>query len=205
MATDLEIRAKLDRLVSLPPQLEKLSGALGTVNWPGMPTRLNFPSGMELSEADRNLSISLLAELRAVIDGTNLDAKTCSKARFALVAKLIANSPMAASAAPEAGLARQEMYLEALDDMPPWSISNALKRWNKGECADVGMGQFNYNFAPAPPILRALCKAEIKPLENQASKLKRLLSAVSIDRAMDPAPIESERPQISSKPQLRLM
>lgn len=204
MATEIEIRAKLDTLRSLPPRLEKLSGALGKVNWPGMRTRLNFPAGMELSEDERNQSMSLLADLRAVIDGTNIEAKACSKARYSLLTKMLMSYPMAASASPEQSVARLEMYLEALDDVAPWAIANALKRWNKGECDDIGMGQLNYNFAPAPAILRALCKSELRPFENQAAKLSRILSAVSIERAMDPRPIEAEMPKIS-KPQLRLM
>jgi hypothetical protein len=194
MATDIEIRAKLDMLLSLPPRLERLSGALGKVNWPGMLPRLNFPTGMELSEEERNQSISLLAELRAVIDGTNLEAKVCSKARYSLLTKMLMGYPMAASASAEQGVARLEMYLEALDDMPPWSISNALKRWNKGECGDIGMGQLNYSFAPAPAILRTICKLELRPFEDQAVKLSQLLSAVSIDRAMDPTPIDGPKP-----------
>lgn len=109
---------------------------------------------------------------------------------------------MAASASAEQGVARLEMYLEALDDIAPWAISNALKRWNKGECADIAMGQLNYNFAPAPAILRALCKSELRPFENQAAKLNRLLSAVPIDRAMDPRQLEAAAPQVS-KPKLR--
>jgi hypothetical protein len=202
MATELEIRAKLDTLRSLPPRLERLSGCLGTVNWPGQGKRLNFPSGMELSEEERNQSISLLAELRAVIEGTNLEPKACSKARYSLLTKMLMSYPMAASASAEQGVARLEMYLEALDDIAPWAISNALKRWNKGECADIAMGQLNYNFAPAPAILRALCKSELRPFENQAAKLNRLLSAVPIDRAMDPWPLEADAPQVS-KPKLR--
>lgn len=204
MATEMEIKAKLDTLRSLPPRLEKLSGALGTVNWPGTQTRLNFPSGMELSAEERSQSISLLADLRAVIEGTNLEPKACSKARYSLLTKMLMSYPMAASASPEQGVARLEMYLDALDDVAPWAIANALKRWNKGECADIAMGQLNYNFAPAPAILRALCKSELRPFENQAAKLNRLLSAVSIDRAMDPKPIEPPAMQVG-KPKLRLL
>jgi hypothetical protein len=211
MATEIEIKAKLDTLRSLPPRLEKLSGCLGTVNWPGQGKRLNFPSGMELTADERSQSISLLAELRAVIDGTNLEAKACSKARYSLLTKMLMSYPMAASASVEQSSARQDMYLEALDDMPPWAISNALKRWNKGECTDIDMGNLNYNFAPAPAILRALCKAELRPLELQAAKLKRLLSAVPIDRAMDPKPIELEQERLTYNtqtnviPKLRLL
>lgn len=204
MATDIEIRAKLDILRSLPPRLEKLSGVLGKVNWPGMQTRLNFPSGMELSEEERSQSMSLLDELRAVTTGTNLEPKACSKARYSLLTKMLMSYPMAASASAEQGVARLEMYLEALDDIAPWAISNALKRWNKGECDDIGMGQLNYNFAPAPAILRGICKSEIRPFENQAAKLARILSAVSIERAMNPEPIEPDVPQVT-RPQLRLL
>lgn len=185
MPTELEIRRKLDTLVSLPPRLEKLSGCLGTVIWPGMGARLNFPAGMELTAAERTQSTSLLEEIQAAIAGTNLDPATCAKARFSLLTKMVLASPMASNATEQQSTARLDMYLEALEDMPPWSIAAALKRWNKGEC-----GNHNYNFAPAPAVLRSICKEELLPLEKQAAKLTRILSAVSIERAMNPNPIE---------------
>jgi hypothetical protein len=114
------------------------------------------------------------------------------------------NYPMAASVTAEQSVSRLEMYLEALDDIAPWAISNSLKRWNKGECDGIGMGQLNYSFAPAPAILRAICKLEIGPFEDQVAKLIQLLSAVSIDRAMDPTPLEADAPRIA-KPKLRLI
>src|SRR3569833_12554 len=192
MATELEIKAKLDTLRSLPPRLEKLSNSLGTVNWPGQATRLNFPLGMELTEEEREQSTSLLKEIRAVIEGTNLDSIASSKAKLSLVTKMAMGSPMAANSTEEQSSARRDLYLDALDDVPPWSIAKAIKRWNKGECEGIGLGVMNYNFPPSPAVLRKLCKLELSPLEVQVAKLKRILAAVPIERAMDPAPMKAE-------------
>jgi hypothetical protein len=82
------------------------------------------------------------------------------------------------------------MYDEALSDIPPWALDVAIKRWGKGDVPELGMGPLNFAFPPASAILRKICKLELKPYEDQALKLTRLLEAISIESAMDPSPIE---------------
>jgi hypothetical protein len=67
--------------------------------------------------------------------------------------------------------ARADMYDDALSDIPPWAIHAAIKRWGKGEVPELGMGSLNFQFAPAPAILRKICKIELQPYEDQALKL----------------------------------
>jgi hypothetical protein len=192
MATELEIKAKVDTLRSLPPRLEKLNRCLGTVMWPGQGVRVHLPQGMELSEVEKAQSTALLAEITATVSGTNLDPVTCSKARLSLLTKMVMGFPMAANATEQQGSARLDMYLDALEDMPPWAIAAAIKRWGRGESPDVKGSSHNYNFPPSSATLRSLCAFEVEPLKEQAGKLTRLLSAVPAERAMDPQPIKSE-------------
>lgn len=100
--------------------------------------------------------------------------------------------PVGGSSSEAAAEARADMYDDALSDIPPWAIDAAIKRWIKGEVPELRMGTLNFTFAPPPAILRKLCKLELQPFEDQAVKLTRLLSSVSAERAMDPAPIEPE-------------
>ena len=195
MAKELEIRERLDMLLSLPLAFARLEKSLGTVRWPGQPTRVNFPSGMGLSEEERKYLMSRLEEIQRVTTGANLDPKECSKARLSLLINLMLGYPAAGSTTDEAAEARLSFYHEAVSDIAPWALDAAIKRWVRG---DVGKG--NIDFAPSPGALRRLCEEELEPFKVQAWKLNRLLTAVTIEQAMDPAPVAEP-----DKPTLRLM
>lgn len=184
MANELQIRDHLDTMLSLPLRLAKLEKSLGTVKWPEQPTRLNFPSGMELSEADRKDLSDRLGELQRITTGENLAPATCSKARLSLLTKLLLGYPAAGGGTEQAAEARLSFYLEAVSDIAPWALDAAIKRWVRG---DIGKG--NIDFAPSPGALRRLCEEELEPFEAQMVKLKRLLSALPIERAMDQTPL----------------
>jgi hypothetical protein len=204
MANELQIREKLDTMLSLPLPLARLERSLGTVRWPGQRERLNFPSGMELSETDRQKLSARLIELKQVITGENLSAAQCSKARLSLLTKLLLGYPTAGGATEEAGQARLDFYRESVSDIAPWALDAAIKRWVRG---DIGKG--NIDFAPSPGALRRLCEEELEPFQGQILKLTRLLSALPIDRAMDPSPLPTaELPNVIGKfaaPQLKVM
>lgn len=88
--------------------------------------------------------------------------------------------------------ARLSFYQEAVSDIAPWALDAAIKRWVRG---DIDKG--NVDFAPSPGALRRLCEEELEPFEAQMFKLKRLLSALPIGRAMDMAPIP--QPEIKTQ------
>lgn len=106
--------------------------------------------------------------------------------------------PAAGSSSEAAAQARSDVYDDALEDMPPWALNAAIKRWAKGDVPADCVG--NFAFAPAPAVLRKLVKNELAPFELQAAKLNRLLKAVPVARAMDPTPIVRDEP---TKPKLR--
>lgn len=193
VATELEIRAKLDTMRSLPLRLERLASSIGTTTWAGQPTRLDLPSGMELTESDRKDITIRLQEMEAVISGTNLTTNESAKARLSLLTKMLLAFPAAGNASEAAAQARSDVFDDALSDLPPWAINNAMKRWAKGEVpSDLNMGVLNFTFAPSPAVLRKLAKIELGPLEVQATKLRRLLLTMPIERAMDSTPIPRE-------------
>jgi hypothetical protein len=190
MATELEIRARLDMMRSLPSRLERLASSIGTTTWPGQPTRLDLPSGMELTDQDRAEIQARLVAIEEIISGSNLTANESAKARLSLLTRMLLAFPAAGSASEAAAQARSDVYDDALGDMPPWAINAAIKRWAKGEVpSDLNMGVLNFTFAPSPAIVRKLAKVELGPFEAQATKLRMLLKTVSIARAMDPEPI----------------
>lgn len=190
MATELEIRARLDTMRSLPSKLAKLASSIGTTTWPGQPTRLDLPSGMELTDQDRKEIQTRLDEITQIITGSNLTINESAKARLSLLTKMLLAFPAAGSSSVEAAQARSDVYDDALGDLPAWAINAAIKRWAKGEVpADLNMGALNFTFAPSPAILRKLAKVELSPFEGQAAQLRALLKTIPIERAMDQTPI----------------
>jgi hypothetical protein len=97
--------------------------------------------------------------------------------------------PAAGSSSEAAAEARSDIYDDAVEDMPPWSIDAAVKRWGKGNVPDLKLGPLNFNFAPAPAVLRAICQRELEDFDKQAIACERLLSCISAERAMDPKPM----------------
>lgn len=199
MATDVQIREQLDTMLSLPLPLARLEKSLGTVAWPGQPTRTNFPSGQGLTEEQREDITLRLEQLRQAMTGENLSAGQLSKARLSLLTKLMLGYPAAGGSSDEAAQSRLSFYLEAVSDIAPWALDAAIKRWVRG---DVDKG--NVDFAPSPGALRRMCEEELEPFEAQMFKLKRLLSAISIERAMDMTPIPPAEGAVRM-PKLRVM
>lgn len=193
MATELEIRAHLDTMQSLPSRLERLANSIGTTQWPGQPERLDLPSGMQLTQQDRTDVEARLKQIEEIVTGSNLTNNESARARLSLLTKMLLAFPAVGSSSEAAAQARSDVYDDALSDIPPWALNNAIKRWSRGEMPyDLSLGSLNFNFAPAPAILRKLAKHELRPFEDQAYKLRRLLKTVSIERAMDPTPLPEE-------------
>jgi hypothetical protein len=183
MSRDLTISQKLDTMRYLPFSLAKLENSLGTVQWPGQPVRRNFPSGMDLTANQRTYLQGRLNDLARLTTGENPSA---SKERLSLLTKLLLGFPTAGSGGEKAAEARASFYLDAVDDVAPWAIDAAIKRWVRGDVENS-----NVDFAPSPGALRRLCEVETEPFKQQIRQIERLLAAVSIDRAMDPKPLET--------------
>lgn len=124
-----------------------------------------------------------IAELRAASETD--DGTENRKARLGLVANFLLAFPIT-NGTSEAGRARAEAYLLALDDIPPETIAEAIKRWHRGEC---GHG-YNYRWAPAPAELREISMERLRPVTETIAHFEAVLGALSLERAMDPAPID---------------
>lgn len=136
-----------------------------------------------MTDTDRERAKELLVELRAQA----IAAPTSDADRFGLIAKMLLTYPIA-NASSESGKARGEAYREALSDIPPVVLHEAIKRWNRGEAGQ----EHDYRWAPAPAVIRKICLRVTEPLHDAIRDLETLLSAVSIDEAMDPKPTPAE-------------
>lgn len=140
-----------------------------------------------MSTEDRARAVQLKSEIEKT--ASTVDRQTS----FGLIAKLLLAYPVG-NASEESGKARGEAYLEALSDISPSVLAEAIRRWNRGEAGP----EHDYRWAPAPAILRLICNEIRAPLEDIARDLGQLLSAVSMDRAMDPTPLTEDERKIVS-------
>lgn len=196
MANALTVRssADLQALISSPELLALRRISMGTVQHPGLPVRRYLSGGLTLTVERRALITAKLAELQAIAESD--DSPEPQKSRLAVVANMLMAYPMTGSSE-EAGRARAQAYLVAIDDVPPWVIAEAVKRWHRGQCGP----DHNYRFAPAPAELREVAMDILQPAKQMISHLRAVLDALTLERAMDPKPLENT----PTRPQLRVM
>lgn len=188
-------RVDLQAMTSSPELLALRRISLGTVQHPGMPVRRYLSGGLTLTADDRARIEARARELRMVSEAD--DSQDNQKSRLGLIANMLMAYPTAGGSE-ESGKARATAYLGALDDVPPWAIADAIRRWHRGEGGGNGA---NYRFAPAPAELRYSVMQILQPAKQTIVHLESILTALTIERAMDPTPIISEIP--TSVPRLR--
>lgn len=191
MANDLAVVTAAQRAISSPglQRLRRIS--LGTIHWPGQPTQRYLAGGLKLTESER---ADAEAMRKAMLDVCHEGpAQQAEKARFALITNMLLAYPIAGASA-ETGRARGEAYREALAGVPAWAVSEAIKRWHRGECGE----QHDYRWAPAPAVLRQAAVSMLAPYQDAAADLKALLDARPLDEVMPQASIDpTERERVS--------
>lgn len=72
-----------------------------------------------------------------------------------------------------------EAFMMALDDLPPWAVAAAIRRWYRGDAPPPlpGHKPHDYAWRPAPAVLRAIAFSETAELRTRVRDLRRLLSA----------------------------
>ena len=189
MASELEIRAELDTMRYLPLRLARLANSISKTDCPGQKTRLSLPAESMLTTTERAEMERRLVAIKAIITGSNLTPAECSKARLSPLTRMLLAFPTPGNSSDAAADARGDVYDDAVEDIPPWALNAAIKRWVKGDVPDLRLGALNFNFAPAPAVLLEICKLELADFRAQASAIELLLACVTHERAMDPTPI----------------
>lgn len=160
-----------------------------------MPMRKYLSGGLILTDSERARIGAKVAEMQAISE-SDTDPEN-QKSRLGIVANMLMAYPMSGGSE-ETGRARAMAYLAALDDVPPWAVADAVRRWHRGECGS----DHNYRFAPSPAELRHAVMDILQPAKQTIAHLSSILTALTIERAMDPAPIEASERKL---PKLRAM
>ncbi|KWV45897.1 hypothetical protein AS156_23070 [Bradyrhizobium macuxiense] len=80
----------------------------------------------------------------------------------------------------EASDAATEDYLDALEDLPAWSVREAIRGWNRGESVPLDGKKHDFNWRPEPPTLRRLAAHELAGVKGRIVSLRKLLAAVPL-------------------------
>lgn len=73
-----------------------------------------------------------------------------------------------------------EDYLEAIEDLPAWTVREALRKWNRAESVKLDGKLHDFNWRPTPPTLRRLAQHEMVALKTRKMQLENLLAAVPL-------------------------
>lgn len=187
---------KAEAIPSLPPSLAAL--AVGTVQWPGQKTRLHIQTREgTLTEAERTEAEAILSTLTIALSGNapfevGGEVYPGKEAKGVLLLKLL-DGLAGRQRSESEGIAKAEMYHDAIDDLPAWAIDKAVKRWARGECPYSVEEKPKYDFPPSPATLRKMALFDMDTAKRDAAKARALLDCIPLERAMDPKPIPEVR------------
>lgn len=74
--------------------------------------------------------------------------------------------------------ARNEVYLDVLEDVPCWAVEAAVKAWFRHDCGSDERGKpHDYKWAPDPGTLRVIAQQQAFAVSARIGKLQRVLDA----------------------------
>lgn len=153
------------RKVLSSPDCAALLRVVGSVmTSTGLKKHLQVPLNNSMREAASEM-VTILN--RALISADPIEAQ---RERLMLIGRMLMAYP--GDSSEEGTIARAAVYLESLDDIPPWALQEGIRQWNRGEAGDQ-----NYAFAPPPAVLRRLALSHIARPQRVVEKLQELLDA----------------------------
>jgi hypothetical protein len=180
-----EVR-RLDRMPSLPAWLQHRIDALESECQPDNTGNhrlmVVLPRAMILNSSQRAVVEERVADRASWLDvgqPITLDERTLSndQAISVIIAELLIN-PRGSKLDDISSRALAEAYFVATDDLPAWSVRNALRKWIRGESAKLDGKPHDFDWRPAPATLRRLAQMELAPIKAEMVQLEKLLIAV---------------------------
>jgi hypothetical protein len=141
---------------------------------------LTLPTNLILKVREREMIEQHVTQLQALCNRTPENNAEAQQETLRALTKLMLVLPSTTQNELSAE-ARGEAYLDALDDVAPWAVRSAIRRWQRGECALNPQGKpYDYHWCPAPAELRRVAMTELWHVKSRAEKLKQLLCAAPL-------------------------
>lgn len=137
-----------------------------------------LPAEMMLNSSERKAIERHVGALEKVLGNTPAESAQAEAEMLVLVTKMMMSLP--AQKTGEAGAeATAEAYCAALDDIPPWAVAAAIRRWYRGDVTapPPRMPPHNFDFRPGPAKLRSVAFGEAAAVRGRVIQLQSLLTA----------------------------
>lgn len=144
-------------------------------NWQNGSEVLTLPKQMMLTPPERQLAEQHIEALSSLVEKTPGNSADCEAETLVIVTKMLLALP-AQRSTDSGNEAKGEAYLAALDDIPPWAVQEAIRKWYRGEHGS----KHDYRWSPVPADLRALARNEEYRVRGRMTILRRLCSAVPL-------------------------
>jgi hypothetical protein len=170
----------------LPAWLQQRSAALASAVQPDSSDKhremLVLPKNLSLSSSEQqaireyieHLECSLSVEQSMWYRNRSL---TNNQAHVAMIGHLLMKGG-GAKLDGDAADALTEDYLDAIEDLPAWTVREALR--NRGESIKLDGKAHDFNWRPMAPTLRRLAQEEMVAIKALKMQLEKLLKAVPL-------------------------
>ena len=182
MPTELQVLAPLklpdERRPALMPPLPDwaaLRTASVSVAWLNGRQVSQLPESLILSDDLRKDVLNHVSHLSKHLGMTPQTSADAEAQTLAIVAKMMLALP-GQRATEDSAEAKGEAYMAALDDVAPWAVSEAVRRWYRAECGP----KYNYAWAPAPGDLRTIALTEQARVSGRIVVLENIAYATPI-------------------------
>jgi hypothetical protein len=130
-----------------------------------------------LKAAEREVLERHVAELRALGARTPANDAEAEQETLRAITKMMLVYPSAIQNELSAE-ARGEAFMDAVEDLPPWAVHAAIRRWRRGDAGKRENGQpYDYHWAPAPAELRRVAWLQMHRINGRAETIETLLRA----------------------------
>lgn len=145
-----------------------------TGRWRTVPT---LPANSTLSETERDEIGRHVRELQRLYGPTPGDGAEVEGEMLIAITRMMLVLPTTTQNEASAE-ARAEAFLDALDDVPVWTVKAAIRRWNRNEAGTNERGEsYDTHWQPSPADLRSVALSELARVRCRAVELSRVLRA----------------------------
>jgi len=136
---------------------------------------LTLPAAMILSDIESVMVRRHIADLGSLVVSTPATSADAEAETLVIVTKMLLALPGQRST-DTGNEAKGEAYLAALDDVPPWAVQEAVRKWYRGEHGS----KFDYRWSPVPADLRSLARNEEFKVRGRMTVLERIVKAEAL-------------------------